>query len=121
NGKEQWFPWMVVDPRDGSVNIAYYDRGTQAGTRTNVTLARSTDGGRTYVYTKLNTDAYDLNKLGFFGDYLGLDAYAGRVAILWMHPLADSKNLGISSAVLDFEPGTHKRRAGGGGPGPIGR
>ena len=36
----------------------------------------------------------------------------GRVAVLWMHPLDNSKKLGISSAVLDFEPGTQEARAG---------
>jgi hypothetical protein len=111
NGREQWFPWLVVDPVDGSVNIAYYDRAARAGTLADLTLARSTDGGRTFVYRRLNTEAYDLSKLGFFGDYLGLDAYGGRVAVLWMHPVDDSRKLGISAAVLDFEPGTQRGRA----------
>jgi hypothetical protein len=111
NGREQWFPWLVVDPVDGSVNIAYYDRGATEGTNTDLTLARSIDGGRTFVYHKLNPQAYDLSKMGFFGDYLGLDCYGGRVAVLWMHPLDNTKKLGISSAVLDFEPGTQDSRA----------
>jgi hypothetical protein len=111
NGREQWFPSLVVDPVDGSVNIAYYDRGATEGTNTDLTLARSIDGGRTFVYHKLNPQAYDLSKLGFFGDYLGLDCYGGRVAVLWMHPLDNTKKLGISSAVLDFEPGTQEARA----------
>ena len=110
NGKEQWFPSMLVDPIDGSINIAYYDRGSQTDTNTDVTLARSVDGGKTFVYTKLNDVAYDLNRLGFFGDYLGIDAYGGRVAVLWMHPLDKTKKLGISSAVLDFEPGDQEQR-----------
>jgi BNR/Asp-box repeat len=109
-GNEQWFPWLVVDPIDGSVNIAYYDRGSQPGTLTDMTLARSVDGGRTFVYYKLNEQPYDLSKMGFFGDYLGLDSYGGRVAILWMHPMDNTKTLGISSAVLDFEPGTQHER-----------
>lgn len=106
-GKEQWFPWLAVDPVDGSVNVAYYDRGVQEGTLTDLTLARSVDGGQTFVHHKLNDEAYDLSKMGFFGDYLGLDCYAGRVVVLWMHPIGKTKQLGISSAVLDFEPGTH--------------
>lgn len=109
-GKEQWFPWLAVDPLDGSVNIAYYDRGAQKGTLTDLTLARSIDGGKTFVYYKLNDAAYDLSKLGFFGDYLGIDCNGGRVAVLWMHPVDKSKKLGISSAVLDFEPGTQEAR-----------
>jgi alpha-glucosidase len=105
-GKEQWFPWMVVDPVDGSINIAYYDRGTQDGTHTDVTLARSVDGGRTFAYFKLNDRTYDLARPGFFGDYLGIDSRGGRVAVLWMHPVEKPAGLGISSTVLDFEPGT---------------
>jgi hypothetical protein len=111
NGREQWFPSLVVDPLDGSVNVTYYDRGAREGTLTDVTLARSVDGGRTFVYYKINEDAYDLSRLGFFGDYLGLDCYDGRVALLWMHPMDNSRKLGISSAVLDFEPGTQEARA----------
>jgi hypothetical protein len=111
NGKEQWFPWLAVDPVDGSVNIAYYDRGARAGTLTDVTLARSVDGGRTFSHRSLNADAYELSKLKFFGDYLGIDAHGGRVAVLWMHPVDGSRRLGISSAVLDFEPGTQQARA----------
>jgi alpha-glucosidase len=110
-GKEQWFPWLVVDPVDGSVNIAYYDRGAREGTLTDVTLTRSVDGGRTFAHFKLNDEPYELSKLGFFGDYLGLDCRGGRVAALWMHPMDKSRRLGISSVVLDFDPGTQEARA----------
>jgi hypothetical protein len=110
NGREQWFPWLVVDPVDGSVNIAYYDRGATQGTQADVTLARSVDGGRTFAYTKLNDESYELSKLGFFGDYLGIDSYGGRVAVLWMHPLERTKQLGLSSVVLDYAPGTQQGR-----------
>jgi hypothetical protein len=110
NGKAQWFPWLTVDPVDGSVNIAYYDRAAQDGTHADITLARSTDGGRSFAYYKVNPEPYDLNKLGFFGDYLGIDSHGGRVVVLWMHPMDSMKRLGISSAVLDFQPGTQVAR-----------
>jgi hypothetical protein len=109
NRREQWFPWLTVDPVDGALNIAFYDRGAQTGTLTDLTLARSVDGGRTFACYKLNEAAYELRRMKFFGDYLGIDSYGGRVAVLWMHPL-DRSTLGISSAVLDFEPGTQKAR-----------
>ena len=108
NGKEQFFTWMVVDPVDGAVNIVYYDRGAHQDTHTDVTLARSVDGGRTFAHYKVNDQPYDLSKLGFFGDYLGLDCYGGRVAVAWMHPIGATKQLGISSAVMDFQPGTQE-------------
>jgi hypothetical protein len=109
NGKEQWFPWLVVDPVDGSINIAYYDRVPYAGTLTGVTLARSVDGGQTFVQHRIDQEPFDLDKVGFFGDYLGLDAFGGRVAVLFMRPF-EAKRLGISSAVFDFEPGTQQPR-----------
>ena len=110
NGREQWFPWMVVDPVDGSVNIAYYDRGDSDDTKTNLTLARSVDSGRTFQYTRMDDKPYDLNRLGFFGDYIGLDCLNGRIALLWMHPLDETRKLGISGTIVDFEPGTHQER-----------
>jgi hypothetical protein len=110
NGKEQWFPWLVVDPVDGSINIAYYDRGPHDGTSTSVTLARSVDGGRTFRYHRINQEPFDLTpKMGFFGDYLGIDAFGGRVAVLFMRSY-DAKRLGISGAVFDFAPGTQEPR-----------
>jgi hypothetical protein len=118
NGKEQWFPWLAVDPVDGSVNVAYYDRGAQAGTLTDLTLARSVDGGRAFRYYQLNGEAYELSKVKFFGDYLGIDARGGRVAVLWMHPVDRSRRLGISSAVVDFEPGTQQARVAKPAPAP---
>ena len=49
NGAAQFFTWMAVDPVDGSVNVVFYDRRDLAGTLTGLTLARSTDGGQTFV------------------------------------------------------------------------
>ena len=45
------------------------------------------------------------NKNVFFGDYIGIDARRGRVVIAYMNTQA-SGNLGISSSVFDFRPGT---------------
>jgi len=118
NGREQWFPWMVIDPVDGSINIAYYDRSQREGTLTDIVLARSVDGGETFAYFPLNETPYDLSQLGFFGDYLGIDCRGGRVAVLWMNPFPvtqgerQTKPLGISSVVLDFEPGKNQLKAG---------
>jgi hypothetical protein len=109
NGKEQFFTWMAVDPVDASVNIVFYDRRDLEGTQTGLTLARSVDGGRTFVNHRINQEPFVCQKGAFFGDYLGIDAYGGRVAALYMH-YTDPKSLAISSAVFDFEPGTQHAR-----------
>jgi hypothetical protein len=108
-GKDQFFPWLAVDPVDGSVNIAFYDRRGQEGTRTAVTLARSVDGGRTFVNHKINHDFLCEREAGFFGDYLGIDAHGGRVAVLYMHTYG-KRQLGLSGAIFDFMPGTQEAR-----------
>jgi hypothetical protein len=109
NGKEQFFAWMAVDPADGSVNVAFYDRRDQPGTRTGLTLARSVDGGRTFVNHKINQEPFECQPKAFFGDYLGVDAFGGRVAVLYQH-FVGPKQLAISAAVFDFRPGTQELR-----------
>ena len=47
NGNDQFFQWMAVDPQSGAVNLIFYDRRTD-NEQTTVTLARSTDGGKTF-------------------------------------------------------------------------
>jgi hypothetical protein len=107
NGKEQFFTWIAVDPVDGSVNVAFYDRRDQPDTRTGLTMARSTDGGRTFVNHKINQEPFACQPKSFFGDYIGIDAYGGRVAVAYQH-FVGPKQLGLSAAVFDFRPGTQQ-------------
>jgi len=113
NGRDQFFTWMAVDPADGSVNIVYYDRAATTGTRTRVTLARSLDG-RDFQYFPLDIPEFDCRDDVFFGDYIGIDAQLGRVAIGFMQFPADDghpSEVQVYSAVLDFEPGTFEQLA----------
>ncbi len=105
NGKEQFFSWMAVDPVDGAVNIVFYDRRDLEGTKTGVTLARSIDGGKTFVNHKLNVEPFECNKGVFFGDYSGIDAYGGRVVPIFTH-FINKRDLAVSVAIFDFKPGT---------------
>ena len=106
DGRDQFFTWMAVDPVDGSINIAFYDRRDTEGTGTRLTLARSIDGGQTFQNIPLAFPEFDCsNPRLFFGDYLGIDALRGRVAVGFMHYINDSQ-IGVSSCVVDFQPGT---------------
>jgi hypothetical protein len=108
NGKEQFFTWMAVDPMDGSVNIIFYDRRDAQGTRTKLTLARSTNGGRTFVNYKLNQEPFACNEKVFFGDYISIAAYNGRVVPMYTHFIND-KELAVSVALFRFKPGTQQQ------------
>jgi hypothetical protein len=108
NGKDQFFTWMAIDPVDGSVNIVFYDRRDLNDTKTGVTLARSTDGGKMFVNHKINLEPFECNKGVFFGDYSGIDAYGGRVVPIFTHFIG-KRELAVSVAIFDFKPGTQER------------
>lgn len=101
-GRDQFFTWLAVDPVDGSVNIVYYDREGTTGTSTRLTLARSLDGND-FRHFPLEIPPFDCNPGEFFGDYLGIDAMQGRVAIACMR-FRENARLGVESCVMDFRP-----------------
>jgi len=101
NGAVQFFTWMAVDPVDGSVNICFYDRSGLRGTETGVAFARSTDGGGSFEVTPIDIDPFETNPNVFFGDYLGIAAYGGRVAAVFQH-FIDPSNLALSAALFQF-------------------
>jgi hypothetical protein len=84
DGAEQFFQWMAVDPVDGSANVVFYDRrGDPQELKQTVTLARSTDGGKTFANYAWTTEPFIVRPDVFFGDYSGLAAYGGRVYGIW--------------------------------------
>jgi hypothetical protein len=108
NGRVQFFTWMSVDPIDGSVNMIFYDRGDTEGALTKLTLARSVDGGRTFVNYKIDQPAFACDPKVFFGDYSGISAYNGHVVPIFMHFTPD-KRLAVSVALFHFKPGSQER------------
>jgi hypothetical protein len=102
NGKEQFFTWMAVDPEDGSVNIFFYDRRDTDGTRTGLTLARSVDGGRSFVNHRVKQKPFPCEGRGFFGDYCGVDARGGRVVAVYPH-YNDEKQIVLAAALFQFK------------------
>ena len=83
NGRDQFFQWLAVDPMDGSENIIFCDRRADSANRSYfITLARSTDGGRTFQNYAWNTQASDPKDV-FIGDYMGIAAYSGKVYGIW--------------------------------------
>ena len=105
NGKAQFFTWMSVDPADGAINVFFYDRRDGQGTQTRVTLARSVDGGKSFVNHRVDLPPFVVNSRVFFGDYAGISAHQGRVVPVFMHFVNDS-SLAISVALFQFKLGT---------------
>ncbi len=95
SGADQFFPWVSVDSKTGSVEVAFYDRRDSAGSiLMNTYLARSTDGGASFPQNiKVSSVASDpriqagvlggnSSAIGI-GDYLGVAAVNGRTRLLW--------------------------------------
>ncbi len=99
---------MSVDPIDGSVNVIFYDRRDTERALTNLTMARSVDGGRTFLNHKVDLPAFACDAKVFFGDYSGISAYNGHVVPIFMH-FSDDKKLAVSVALFHFKPGTQER------------
>ena len=108
NGKVQFFTWMSVDPADGAVNVVFYDRRDTSGASTKLIMARSIDGGRTFVNHQIDQPAFVCDPSVFFGDYSNISAYNGRVVPIFMHFVNDKK-LAVSVALFHFKPGTQNR------------
>jgi hypothetical protein len=106
NGKAQLFTWMAIDPTDGSVNVVFYDRRDQEENRQALTLARSVDGGKTFVNHPIKVEPFALSRPAFFGDYIGIDARGGRVVAVFPH--LDKQQIILSAALFRFKTGTQE-------------
>ncbi|MGH9346244.1 MAG: sialidase family protein [Vicinamibacterales bacterium] len=102
NKRPQLFTWMAVDPSDGSVNVVFLDRRDTEGTHNAVTLARSTDGGKTFANHRVNRPPFPSNDKLFYGDYLGIDAHGGRVAVIYPVVVDEPAQLVLETAVFQF-------------------
>lgn len=79
----QFFTWMTVDPATGFIYIVYYDRRNYNDNRTDVYVARSTDGGETFTEFKVSQSPFTPTSSIFFGDYTGITALNGKVYPIW--------------------------------------
>jgi hypothetical protein len=87
NGKDQFFQWMAVDPQSGAVNLIFYDRRTD-NQQTAVTLARSTDGAKTFQNYAWDPEEF-IAEGDFLGDYLAISAFGNKVFGAWAHQTSE--------------------------------
>jgi len=81
NGTDQFFQWMAVDPESGAVNVIFYDRRND-NKATTVTLARSTDDGKTFINFAFDNQPFQTEG-EFIGDYLAITAQGNKVFGAW--------------------------------------
>lgn len=96
----QFLTWMSVDPKSGFIYIVFYDRSKYNDVNTDVVLAVSKDGGKTFTNTTISESPFMPKGRVFFGDYNNINAYDGIVRPVWTR-LEDGK-LSIWTCLLNF-------------------
>ncbi len=98
NGKDQFFTWAAVDKITGELCVVFYDRRKYNTDSTDVYLARSNDGGLTYLNECLTARPFYPAPFVFFGDYICVDAHNGIIRPIWteMHNM----NLSVHTAII---------------------
>lgn len=109
DGSDQFFQWMAVDAVTGDVYVQFYDRREDpANRKTGFTLARSTDGGKTFTnYSWAEAPFESAN--AFLGDYSWLAAYNGKVFGIWTEALPPSADTQPPPPGRQPRPGTAVR------------
>ena len=96
----QFFPWMDVDPTTGAIYIVYYDRSPYNNFLTDVVLASSMDGGKTFTNEVISSSPFSTPGASiFFGDYNNISAYDGKVRPIWTR--YENKKLSIWTALIE--------------------
>jgi hypothetical protein len=91
DGSDQFEQWLAIDRESGAANVIFYDRhGDPENKLATVTLARSTDGGKSFTNYAWTTVGF-AGKSDFIGDYIGIAAQGGKVFGVWTEKPAKEK------------------------------
>lgn len=101
DGADQFFQWLAVDPTSGAAYVVFYDRRDDPENRSAIiALARSTDGGQTFVNYAWTETPFDANDQ-FIGDYTAIAARNDRVYGAWAYKEATGKGAGSKPAASE--------------------
>jgi hypothetical protein len=104
---DQYWPCIQCDT-SGRITIIYYDERTQAGLM-NAYMAYSDDQGSTWTNMILSDSPFigaTPNSNVRFGDYIGIDAFAGKIIPVWTDDRDFNYNQEVYTAIVDINTGT---------------
>ena len=96
--KQQFFPWMAIDQTNGNLYVVYYDRRAYSDIKTDVYLASSKDGGKTWTEEKISESPFSPDPAVFFGDYNNISAHNGIVRPIWTR--CENSKLSVWTALI---------------------
>lgn len=98
-GRQQFFTWMAIDQENGYLYFVFYDRRNYTDNRTDVYMARSTDGGNSFQNFKISETPFAPSPNIFFGDYSNVSVQKGIVRPIWTR--LDNGQLSVWTALVD--------------------
>ncbi len=105
-GKEQFFTWLTIDRVTGYLYCVFYDRRNYTDNSTDVYLARSTNGGTTWINERISSGPFIPNYTTFFGDYNNISAHNGMVRPIWIY--LQSGTMRAYTAIINFPVGLNQ-------------
>ncbi len=96
---QQFFPWATIDPVTGHIYAVFYDRRNYTDNQTDVYLAKSSDGGRTFRNYQISNTPFIPDAGIFFGDYINITALNGKIYPIWMR--LDTWDLSAWIAIIE--------------------
>lgn len=97
-GKQQFLPWLTIDQTTGYLYVVYYDRRAYDDLRTDLYVATSVDGGKTFIESKVSESPFTPSPNTFFGDYNNISANKGIIAPIWTR--LDNGKTSVWTAVI---------------------
>lgn len=100
-GKHQFLSWLAVDQVTGHLYVVFYDRRNYTDGQTEVYVATSQNGGKTFRNLKISKEPFNPNKFVFFGDYNHIVAHGGVVRPIWTR--LENGKLSVWTALMDLK------------------
>lgn len=83
SNRHQFFTWMAIDQSTGILYFVFYDRRNHNNDSTDVYIAWSTDGGKSFKNKLISESPFLPDPNVFFGDYTNITAHNGIVRPIW--------------------------------------
>lgn len=97
--KQQFLTWMDIDQNNGKLYFVFYDRRDYEDYLTDVYLAMTDDGGKTFINKRISESPFLPNAGIFFGDYTNITVSDNIVRPIWAR-----MNSGQLSVWTDITP-----------------
>jgi hypothetical protein len=81
--RHQFFTWIAIDQTTGFIYVVFYDRRNTTGDVTDVYVAKSTDGGDSFINFEVSESSFLPVDSVFFGDYINIAAMDGKIYPIW--------------------------------------